>query len=67
MDIGGDWSRPSLGALYWAAGAGFQLRGIDVGVRYQSAYAPGNPDSGIWREKQFSFVGVHLGYFFSLK
>ena len=66
IDIGGDWSRPSNGAFYWAAGAGYQFNKVDLGIRYQSAHATGGKNGGIWGDKAFSFVGVHVGYTFTL-
>lgn len=65
-DIGGDWARPSVGAFFWAAGAGFQFNKMDLGLRYQNAHATGGKDAGTWGDKQFSFVGVHVGYAFNL-
>jgi len=67
IDEGGDWIRPSVGAFYWAAGAGYQFNKIGVGIRYQSAHATGGTKAGIWGNEQFSFVGINLGYYFSLK
>lgn len=62
IDIGGDWSRPSVGAFYWSAGAGYELGRLDIGVRYQSAYGAEGPSAGTWHDKDFHFIGVHAGF-----
>jgi hypothetical protein len=61
IDIGGDWARPSAGAFYWSAGAGYAHRRLDVGMRYQSAHVAEGIDAGTWHEKTFHFIGVHAG------
>lgn len=62
IDIGGDWSRPSVGAFYWAMGAGLDFKKLTIGVRYQSAHGAENSDAGTWHDKAFHFVGVQMGY-----
>lgn len=61
IDIGGDWARPSVGAFYWSAGAGYAHKRLEVGVRYQSAHGAEGSDAGTWHDKTFHFVGVHVG------
>lgn len=62
VDIGGDWAGPSVGAFYWSAGAGFEYRWLEVGVRYLSAHGAEGMDAGTWHDKDFHFVGVQAGY-----
>lgn len=66
IDEGGDWIRPSVGAFYWAAGAGYQFNKVDLGVSYQSAHATGGSNAGVWGNEQVGLVSIHLGYFFTL-
>lgn len=63
IDQGGDWIRTSVGAFFWAAGAGFQINKIDIGARYQSAHVTSSYNRGIWGNKPVSLVGIHFGYF----
>jgi hypothetical protein len=67
IDEGGDWIRPSVGAFYWAAGVGYQFNKLDLGVRYQSTHANGGSNAGVWGNEQVGLVGIHVGYFFTLK
>lgn len=62
VDIGGDWARHSVGAFYWSAGAGFEHKRLEVGVRYLSGHGAENSSAGAWYDKTFQFVGVHAGY-----
>lgn len=57
---GGDIARPSKGAFYWALGTGYNIKRIDVGIRYQSAYS----SKDIWLNESFNFLGLHIGYKF---
>ena len=66
IDEGVDWIRPSVGAFYWAAGAGFQFKKVDFGVRYQSTHVAREFNAGIWGNEPVSLVGVHFSYFFTL-
>lgn len=47
----------SDGAFAWAIGCGYVVSNVDFGVRYQSASKDGS---------SLSFVGIHVGYNFSL-
>lgn len=62
IDIGGDWARPSVGAFYWSAGAGYELGRLDIGVRYQGAHGAQGSAAGTWHDKTFRFIGLHAGY-----
>lgn len=62
IDIGGDWARPSVGAFYWSAGAGYAHKSLDVGMRFQSAHGTEGRDAGTWHDKTFQFIGLHAGF-----
>lgn len=62
IDIGGDWARPSVGAFYWSAGAGYKLGQLDIGIRYQSAYGAEGSSAGTWHDKDVHFIGVYTGF-----
>ena len=62
IDIGGDYSRPSRGAFFWAAGAGFQLNRFDFGARFQHAKTTSYLADAVWGEKRFYHTGIYAGY-----
>ena len=61
-DIGGDVSRQSVGALFWAMGAGYQVRRFIAGIRFQSVKGIEGKDAGSWHNKTFHYTGVYIGY-----
>ena len=62
VDIGGDYARPSVGAFFWALGAGYSLKRFDVGVRYQGAHGAQSSEAGMWYNAQFKYVGFFAAY-----
>jgi hypothetical protein len=62
QDIGGDYARPSVGAFFWAIGAGVDVKRFELGLRYQGAQATGGSSAGLWNDKIIQFVGLHAGY-----
>ena len=61
-DIGGDWARPSRGALFWALGAGYNFNRLDLGLRYQAADAvhKQGPAGSVYN--RFDYFGLYAGY-----
>ncbi len=62
VDIGGDYARPSVGAFFWALGAGYSLKRLDVGVRYLGAHGAQSSEGGMWYNAQFKYVGFFAAY-----
>ncbi|HKZ65003.1 MAG TPA: hypothetical protein VJ111_01540 [Chitinophagaceae bacterium] len=52
----------SEGGFAWAVGFGYVISDVDFGVRYQG----GKPSGGGDGNSDWSFVGIHVGYNFSL-
>lgn len=52
----------SDGGLGWAVGFGYVVSDFDLGLRYQG----GKPSGGGSESSDWSFVGIHVGYNFSL-
>jgi hypothetical protein len=59
VNVSGNSGSDNKGAFTWAVGAGYQISGFEFGVRFQSGKVK-DPTSS------FSFVGLHIGYNFSL-
>jgi len=57
-----DFARPSVGAFFWALGAGYDHKRINAGIRFQQAYGSESTSAGIWQGKDFHYTGIHLGY-----
>ena len=57
-----DFARPSVGAFFWAIGAGYDHRRISAGIRFQQANGSESTSAGIWQGKDFHYTGIHLGY-----
>lgn len=62
VNVGGLKLKTTEGGLGWAVGFGYVVNNVDLGIRYQGGKPSGvegeNPDWG--------FVGIHVGYNFSL-
>lgn len=61
-DIGGDYSRPSIAAIFGAIGVGYNIKKINFGVRFQSAHGIENTSAGIWHDKDFYYTSLFIGY-----
>jgi hypothetical protein len=59
---GGQSASDSEGGFAWAVGFGYVVKNVDLGVRYQG----GKPSGGGDGSSDWSFVGIHVGYNFSL-
>ena len=62
IDIGGDYARPSVGAFFWAVGAGYNHKRISIGLRFQQAHGAESASAGTWHDKEFHYTAIHLGY-----
>jgi hypothetical protein len=62
VNIGGDYSRPSVGAFFWAVGAGYDHKKIIAGIRFQQAHGASSADAGLWHNKNFHHVSFQLAY-----
>lgn len=58
----GFYSRPSVGAFFWAVGAGFNNRKLMAGIRFQQAHGVSSPDAGTWHDRDFHHTALHIGY-----
>ncbi len=59
ININGDVSRPSVGALLYGLKLGFDLKKINLGLSFQQTQAiqSGHP-SQIWNGKEFNYSGI---------
>ena len=62
IDIGGDYARPSVCAFFWAVGAGYDHKRINIGLRFQQAHGVESASAGLWHNKDFHYTAIHLGY-----
>ncbi len=60
ISFSGDYARPSNAAFFWALGAGYRVKHLDAGIRYQSAHGP----QDYWLPRSFHYTGVYAGYVF---
>ncbi|MGH2564089.1 MAG: outer membrane beta-barrel protein [Ginsengibacter sp.] len=58
----GDYARPSIGALFWAFGAGYNFNRIVIGVRFESVHGVEGSSSGLWHNQNFHYTGIQVGY-----
>lgn len=63
VDLGGDWARPSVAAFFGAVGVGYNIKRLDIGIRYQTANGVDGKGAGSWHNKTVNQVGVHIGYY----
>lgn len=62
IKFSGDYARPSVGAFFWAVGAGYDFKRIDIGIRYQSVHGAEGTSAGVWHNKGFHHTGFYIGY-----
>lgn len=62
IDIGGDYGRHSVGAFFWAVGAGYDHKRITIALRFQQAHGTESASAGLWHNKDFHYTAIHLGY-----
>lgn len=58
----GDYSRPSVAAIFAGLGAGYTIKRIDAGISFQTAHGIENGSAGIWYNKNFHYTSIYLGY-----
>ena len=58
----GDYSRPSVAALFGGFGAGYTINRLNFGIQFLTAQGIENNSSGIWHNKDFHYTSVFLGY-----
>jgi hypothetical protein len=62
ISINGDYSRPSVAAIFGGLGAGYTVKRINVGISFQTAHGIDNSAAGIWYNKNFHYTSIFLGY-----
>ncbi len=58
----GDYSRPSIAAVFAAFGAGLSVTNFDFGVRYQMSHGIENASSGLWHDRNFHYTAAFISY-----
>lgn len=58
----GDFARPSIGALFFAFGAGYTFQRFFAGLRFESAHGVEGNAAGYWHNKNFHYTGIYIGY-----
>lgn len=61
-DMDGDYSRPSVAAIFGALGVGYHIKKLNFGLRFQSAHGIENTSAGIWHDKDFYYTGIFIEY-----
>ena len=62
IEQNGDFYRPSVASLFWAINAGYKLRKLTGGFRFQSAQGIDSPDAGLWYNHGFHYVSFFVGF-----
>jgi hypothetical protein len=62
IKIEGDYARPSVAAIFGAVTTGYELKQISVGMRFQTAHGIEGNSAGLWRDKNFHYTSVFIGY-----
>ena len=62
IDIGGDRSKPSNGAFFWAINGGYTYKRIDIGLRYQQAHRSNGDVPGYWEDRSFGFAAAYFAF-----
>jgi len=58
----GDFARPSVAALFWAVGAGVNIKQFEMGLRFQSAHGIEGNSAGVWHNQNFHYTSVYFSY-----
>lgn len=60
--LNGDYAHSSVGALFWALGAGYNFNHFFAGLRFESVHGVEGSNAGLWHNANFHYTGVCIGY-----
>ncbi|MEO7767129.1 MAG: hypothetical protein ABIS01_06875 [Ferruginibacter sp.] len=58
----GDYSRPSVAAVFGAIGIGYTIKRVNAGLRFQTAHGIEGNDAGTWHDKNFHYTAIYVGF-----
>jgi hypothetical protein len=61
IDIGGDWSGPSIAAVYLASAIGLETKRLDIMLQFKSATGIQGEQAGTWHNESFYFTSLGVG------
>lgn len=64
IDIGGDYSRPSVAALFASIEGGYRIKHIAVGINFITTKGIDSKSAGLWYNKTFHYTSFFVGYQF---
>lgn len=62
ISFNGDYSRPSVAAMFGGLSAGFQTKRLIFGINFLTAKGIENSSAGDWHDKSFHYTSVSVGY-----
>lgn len=62
IEMDGDYSRPSVAALFGGVEAGYHIKRVDVGINFQTVHGLENSSAGLWHNENFHYTSIYLGY-----
>lgn len=58
----GDYSRPSIAAMFGGLGAGYTIKRFNFGINFLTAHGIENTSAGIWYNKNFHYTSIFVAY-----
>lgn len=58
----GDYSRPSVGAMFGGFGAGYTINRFNLGINFLTVHGIENTSAGSWYNRNFHYTSVFVGY-----
>jgi hypothetical protein len=62
IPLNGDYSRPSVAAIFGGLSAGYTINRFNVTLNFQTVQGIENSSGGIWNNKYFQYTSIALGY-----
>jgi hypothetical protein len=60
--INGDYSRPSVAAIFGGLGAGVTINRFNIGINFLTANGIENTSAGLWYNKSFNYTSIYIEY-----
>jgi hypothetical protein len=58
----GDYSHPSVTALFCGISAGYAIKRMNLGINFLAAHGIDNASAGFWHDKNFHYTSIFIGY-----
>ena len=62
IPLGGDYSRPSITALFGGLSTGYAFHRLSIGIAFLASRGIDNASAGIWHDEKFHYTSVFVGY-----